>query len=151
VEEHAQVAAAWFAELGLDRAFTGLVRETSRGAEAAAFALLLKLMIRWQGLFVDRDRGKARADFTLLFADHAVREFLGVHTYRESEWFVKERFELLMERLLDAAGICRGAAGDSEEPGSDAALLRKELHTLAAKAAEAGYRVDRFLFLQKMM
>ena len=107
VEEHAPVAAAWFAELGLDRAFAGLVRETSRGAEAAAYALLLKLMIRWQGVFVDRDRKKARADFTLLFADHAVRDFLGVHTYRESEWFVKERFELLMERLLDVARIRR--------------------------------------------
>ncbi|HLO26780.1 MAG TPA: alpha-amylase family glycosyl hydrolase, partial [Geobacteraceae bacterium] len=42
-EEHAPVAAAWFGELGLDRAFAGLVRETPGVAEPGEYALLLKL------------------------------------------------------------------------------------------------------------
>jgi hypothetical protein len=147
VEEHAPVAAAWFGELGIDRAFAELVRETPAGAEAGSFSLLLKLMLRWQELFAGWDGEKAQAAFTLLFADHAARDFLGVHTYRESEWFVKERFELLLARLLDA-GLIQMGLPDAGDP-SAAASLRKELHTLEALAAEAGYREDRFLSLLK--
>jgi glycosidase len=149
VEEHAPVAAAWFGELGIDRTFAELVRETPAGAEAGACSLILKLMLRWQGLFAGWDGEKTRAGFTLLFADHDARDFLGVHTYRESEWFVKERFELLLARLLDVELIQRAVSGAGEL--SAAALLRKELHTLEALAAEAGYRADRFLSLLKMV
>jgi hypothetical protein len=139
--EHAPVAAAWFGELGLDRAFAGLVD----AAEASDHPLLLKLMLRWQDFFTGAKGARDRGGVTLLFADSAVRSFLGVHSYRESEWFVKERFDLLLELLYDAAEIARRATGTGEEPTVEAAARRTELHTLEALAAGAGYRVDRFL------
>jgi glycosidase len=137
--EHAPVAAAWFGELGLDRAFAGL----PGAAESPDHALLLRLLLRWQDFFTG-DGPRDRGNVTLLFADKAVRSFLGVHRYRENEWFVKERFELLLGRLMDVAGIIRFAA-TGEEPTAGSAALRKELHTLEALGAGSSYRVDRFL------
>jgi glycosidase len=137
--EHAPVAAAWFGELGLDRAFAELVG----AAETSDHALLLKLMLRWQDFFTASEGPWHQGGITLLFADSAVRSFLGVHSYRECEWFVKERFELLLESLFCAAEIMQSTA--IEEPTADTGSTRKELHTLEALAAGAGYRVDRFL------
>jgi glycosidase len=144
VEDYAPVAAAWYLELGLDRAFGELARETAQ--EAAERVLLLRLMLRWQGLFAGWQWETAWTRFTLLFADQNVRTFLGVHSYEESEWFVKERFELLLERILAAEEIRLAAATiDDEELRSLLARARKGFHFLVALAAEAGYRVDRFL------
>jgi glycosidase len=139
--EHAPVAAAWFGELGLDRAFAGLVGAVER----AEYPLLLKVMLRWQEFFTGAEKPRVRGDLTLLFADSAVRSFLGVHNYRDCEWFVKERFELLLESLAGVAELMRSAIVRTEESTAEAATFRKELHTLEALAAGAGYRVDRFI------
>jgi len=147
-EEHASVAAAWFGELGFDRAFGALVGETPEREEAAECVLLIKLMVRWQGLFADGDIRKAPAGFLLLFSDRVARDFLGVHTYRESEWFVKERFECLVEHLFEV-GMVRGEVKEGEDAGPRERSLRKEMQMFKALAAEAGYRVDRFITLLK--
>ena len=108
-------------------------------------------MIRWQGLSTERDRAESGPGLVPFFADHAVRDFLGVHLYREIEWFVKERFELLLEHLWYAGGISLAAAATREQPLRSAfAPFRKERVRLEALAAEAGYRTDRFLTLLKM-
>lgn len=148
-DDHALVAAAWFGELGLDRAFAALIGETPDREEAVECALLLKLMLRWQGLFADGEGKKAPERFSSLFADRAARDFLGVHTYRESEWFVKERFELLMERLIDAGMIPLELKGEEADAVQDETIIQKDLQMLKALASEAGYRVDRFISLVK--
>ncbi|HEY6874509.1 MAG TPA: alpha-amylase family glycosyl hydrolase [Geobacteraceae bacterium] len=145
-EDHPPVAAAWFTELGLGRAFGELVRETPQGMETEEAALLLRLMLRWQLLFRGWQRKSAWERLTLLFADQNARAFLGVHTYQESEWFVKERFELLLERLTVAEEVrLGGTTADEDTLRSAVTLLRKELHYLLALADGAGYRVERFL------
>jgi glycosidase len=142
------VAAAWFGQLGLDRAFAELVRGDVPEEEVAELTFLLTLMLRWQGIFADPERNTESAGFTLLFADPAAREFLGVHTYQEIEWFAKERFELLLERLLAVEEVRMAAsAADTETLRPLLAISRKQLHDLKALADEAGYRVDRFLAL----
>ena len=149
--EPALVAAAWYGELGLDRAFAELVRETPQADGAAAYSRLLGIMVRWPGLFTERDRALSRAGLAPFFADNGMREFLGVHIYRESEWFVKERFELLLEHLWYAGGIGLAATATKEQAlRSSLASVRKELERLEALAADAGYRTDRFLTLLKM-
>jgi len=149
VEECPPVSAAWFGELGIEGTFGELLRETGEYAE---YPLLLRLMLRWQGFFEGWERAEAFSRFTLLFADPGVRAFIGMHTYDGHEWFGKERFELLMERLVDAAAMRRAAATlDADELRAQNAQLRKELHYLEALAAAAGYRVDRFLGLVREM
>jgi len=148
---HAVVAAAWYNELGLDRAFAELVRETPQGDAATAYSRLLGVMVRWQGLFTELEGTESRAALAPFFADHAVRDFLGVHVYRESEWFVKERFELLLEHLWYAGGISLAATATNDRALRSAiALFRKELERMETLAAEAGYRTDRFLTLLKL-
>ena len=149
-KDYPPVSAAWFVELGLDRAFRELLLEKEQGEDAAEAALLLKLMLRWQTFFAEWDAKAASARFILLCADPAAREWLGVHTYQEVEWFARERFELLMEQLLSAEELrVAGAATDAETLSSVLALPRKERMHLKAVAAEAGYRLDRFLALLK--
>lgn len=144
------VAAAWFEQLGLDRAFAELARGDVPGEEVAGLTFLLKLVLRWQGFFADLARDGVLAHFTLLFADRTAREFLGVHTYQEIEWFAKERFELFLERLLAVEEVRLAAAADAATLRPLLAMPRKELHELKALADEAGYRVDRFLALLQL-
>jgi glycosidase len=145
------VAAAWFEQLGLDRAFADLARGDVPGEDVVGLTFLLKLLLHWQGFFADPARDAVLAHFTLLFADCTAREFLGVHTYQEIEWFAKERFELFLERLLAVEEVrLAAAAADAATLRPLLALPRKELHDLKALADEAGYRVDRFLALLQL-
>jgi len=146
-EDHAPVAAAWYGELGIDRAFAAAARELTEGEDAGLSSLLLRLLVRWQGVPGGPGGVPDRSALTLLFHDQNVRDFLGVHTYRQAEWFIRERFELLLERLLGCETIRRAASGDGELPGAELTGLRKKVHLLEAQAAEAGYRLDRFLAL----
>jgi glycosidase len=151
-EDYPLVAAHWLTELGLERAFAELVRDAASdgadllpvGAEEAA--LLLKTSIRWQGFFTGWQRNMAATRFTLLFADPGARQFLGCHRYEGREWFVKERFDLLLHHLrIGAALAAAGAGGDRLADVVPA--LRKTVHYFQAVAAEAGYLTDRFLAL----
>jgi glycosidase len=147
-EDTAPVAAAWFAELGCERAFAELLREAVRMEETDELPLLLRTMLRWQGLFAGWERSRAHLRFTLLFADQGARAFLGVHTYQEYEWFAKERFELLLARLAVAEEVRLAATtADGEVLRSALIPLRRELHYLRALAEAAGYRLERFLEL----
>jgi hypothetical protein len=148
VVEHTPVTAAWYSDLGLERAFGELVNETKEGAGGTAYPLLLRLMLRWQDFFAARERQGAAVLMKLLLADQDVCTFLGVHSYEEREWFVKERFELFLEWLLVAEVVRLAAATiDDEELRPLLARIRKDSRFLVALAAEAGYRVDRFLSL----
>lgn len=151
-EDYPLVAASWLTELGLAQAFAEMVREAAGakpyhlGAEDAA--LFLKTILRWQGFFTEWRRGIAATRLTLLFADPGAREFLGCHSYDGREWFVKERFDLLLRHLCVVREFALAAAGTSrEETSGVVAALRREVHHLQAVAAEAGYQTDRLLVI----
>jgi hypothetical protein len=148
VEEHPLVAASWLEELGLERVFSEAVAEASGGEETAhdeGIALLLRPLIRWQRFLAGWQRNAAQDRFTLLFADPGAREYLGVHIYEEHEWFTKERFEMLLKWLFTVEALGQAAAKETEPLINEMAPFRKELHYLLTAAAEAGFRLDRFL------
>uniref|UniRef100_UPI00262B9772 alpha-amylase family glycosyl hydrolase n=1 Tax=Geobacter sp. TaxID=46610 RepID=UPI00262B9772 len=74
-----------------------------------------------------------------LVADRDAARFLGVHRSGGFEWFVKERLEELLAWLVPADLL--------ERPGAEAVRREEVLSTLMAdllaRAAGAGYRVDR--------
>jgi hypothetical protein len=140
-DDSAAVAVAWFGELGLQRAFTDFVRGIAPEAEAGEISLLLKIMLSRQQFFAGWNDADAAERCTLLCADRDVRRFMGVHTYQQQEWFVKERFEFLLEQLWTVNEILSG----SEVSDVQRQLHREELHCLLRAAAGAGYRLDRFL------
>ncbi|HTP64513.1 MAG TPA: alpha-amylase, partial [Geobacteraceae bacterium] len=141
------VAASWFQELGLDRAFRDSLRE---GTEAAGepehgfdAAILLQALIRWQDFLAGWSLETAPECLTSLFADPGVRELLEVHTYDEHEWFNRERFEVLLAHLLMVKSIILAAV--DAPAGDNISSLAKEVHLLSAFADKAGYRLDKFL------
>ncbi len=148
VEEHPLVAASWLGELGLERAFAEAVAEASVGEESGhgeGIALLLRPLIRWQRFLAGWQRNDAQTRFTLLFADPGAREYLGVHTYEEHEWFNRERFETLLCWLLTVEVLDLVVDKEPEQMSNEITPLLKELHYLRTVAAEAGFRLDRFL------
>jgi glycosidase len=149
-KDHHLVAASWFGELGLERAFSELVGETPEDAEASPHgpeevAPLLRSLLRWQFFFAGWERETASTRFTLLFADPGAREFLECHIYAEREWFNRERFEILIMWLFRVEALALAAVKEPEQLVDEIARLRKTLHHLQAVAAAAGYRADRFL------
>jgi hypothetical protein len=152
VEEHSLVAASWLGELGLERAFKEDVAEASRGegsGQGEGIAFLLRPLIRMQRFLARWQLNDAHARFTLLFSDPGVREYLCVHTYEESEWFNRERFETLLEWLLTVEALRLANPKAPEQFSNEIAPLRKEFHHLRMVAAEAGFRLDRFLDMLK--
>jgi hypothetical protein len=148
-EDHHLVAASWFGELGLERAFSELVGETPEDTEAfphgpEEVVPLLRSLLRWQFFFSGWGRETASTRFTLLFADPGAREFLECHIYAEREWFNRERFEILIKWLFTVEVLGLATAKGPEKLVDEIARLRKELHHLQVVAAAAGYRVDRF-------
>jgi hypothetical protein len=149
-EDHHLVAASWFGELGLERAFSELVGETPEGATASPHGPeevvpLLRSLLRWQFFFAGWGRETASTRFTLLFADPGAREFLECHLYAEREWFNRERYEILIKWLFTVEALGLAAAEEPELLVDEIARLRKTIHHLQAVAAAAGYRADRFL------
>lgn len=67
--------------------------------------------------------------------------FMGIHKGGGFEWFIKERFEILLEWLKLTAQLC--AIGNSEKFDETAADNFSRL--LLAAADSSGYRLDRFL------
>ncbi|HEX5773953.1 MAG TPA: hypothetical protein VFY07_06480, partial [Geomobilimonas sp.] len=143
----AATVACWCDELGLLRPFADLFRfaQAAAGApipmdESAAGSLLLTLLRR-QSFFVDREGVAEVERFRKLFADPAAREFLDCHWSGDAEWFVKERFEILLGWLLLTTVVTEGG---------EAAFIPHLVSACQSSyltAARAGYRTDRFLAL----
>jgi hypothetical protein len=76
-----------------------------------------------------------------LIADPDVGRFIGLHTSNGYQWFIQERWELLLAWLEITALVA--AAGDGlPARAAAAATARKRLRKAAA---DAGYRLDRLL------
>ena len=153
-EDHHLVAASWFRELGLERAFGELVGETPEDAEGRPHGPdevvpLLGSLLRWQFFFAGWKRETVSTRFTMLFADPVARGYLECHIHAEHEWFNRERFEMLIKWFSTIEALGLAAAEKPEQLVDESARFRKELHRLHAVASEAGYRVDRFLEMLK--
>jgi glycosidase len=106
---------------------------------------LLEALLRWQEFLVPtaKEREALLADF---LADPAVALVIDRHTSGVHEWFVKERWELLIAWLALAARLAGAGSARTGKPqvarqaGIDAAAA-----DLVARAEAAGYRVDRLL------
>jgi glycosidase len=149
VDGHHLVAASWLEELGLERAFAEGVAEAAAGGEETAngneIALLLRTLLALRGFLAGWERNAAQASFTLLFADPGAREFLKCHTYEGHEWFNRERFETLLRWLLAVEALALAADREPEQLINEIALLREALLHIQEVAAEAGFRLGRFL------
>ncbi len=108
---------------------------------------LFGAMLRWQRFMAltakEQDAGVAG-----LMADLDVAAFIGRHGSGGFEWFVKERWELLvawlsLAALTGEAGAAKGGAVSASRTKS----VRKSAATLVERAVKAGYRLDRFLVL----
>jgi len=129
----------------------GLARplEEELGSEAAAagdqLALLdvpavmalFAVLLRWQRYMGYSAAAQAELLPNLL-ADSDVAGFLGLHSSGGFQWFIKERWELLLE-LLELVSLA-AAAGDGIIPERAGAAAAKQL--LLRAAADSGYRLD---------
>jgi glycosidase len=147
--EEAKTAACWGDELGLARPFAELFRETQASEaapllidETAASSLLLAL-VDLQDLFAGWDPAFKETKCRKLFASAAARTFLHCHKNGGFEWFIKERFEVLIEWLQVIARIRLEASAEAPQQKMASIMEPAAAREMLAKAAEvAGYRID---------
>jgi len=108
---------------------------------------LFAALLRWQGaLVIAPELGESQ--LAELLSDNDVATFIGRHESGGYEWFVKERWDLLVCWLyLAALSVLAGTAKNGTVTATRRKALLKSASTLAGRAATAGYRVDRFLRL----
>lgn len=130
-------------QAGLDRALLEFMRDVASHLECVAepepqaVGLLIEILSRWYGTCADWS-GKAESEsLAELFSDPLVREFLLVNTHGGTEWFNRERFELLAGWLGIAALIQCAPQELEREAEKEAGIVMK----LCEAAQKAGYRV----------
>jgi hypothetical protein len=85
--------------------------------------------------------GKQAALLKQFLSDKDVTEFIGLHKADGVEWFIKERFEILLLWLEFTAQLSAVGASEKYETSAAAPLVKR----LLAAAAHSGYRLDLFL------
>ncbi len=113
--------------------------------DVPSLMLLLSAMLHWQELLA-LTQDEQEDWMQDLLSDRAVAAFIGRHTSGGFEWFVKERWELLVQSLTLAALMNEAGASKSGKV-SPARLkaLRNAEKSLIERAAAAGYQVGLFL------
>jgi hypothetical protein len=137
---------AWVTDFGLDRASIDLLRAAGVPTPSAPWsteelAALVTVLLAGPGVLGGgpEPAGERRAR---LMAEPQVREFLLVHVSGGTEWFNRERWELLLLGLFLAevvAAALEGAAG--EELRAVLTAAHRRMGELVAAAASDGYRV----------
>ena len=113
----------------------------------ATFASLFAVLVRCQGVLSSAPTGR-EPQLAELLSDNDVATFIGRHESGGYEWFVKERWELLVSWLhFTALAMEAGTARGGTVSAARQKALQKYAATLSERAATAGYRVDRFLRL----
>ena len=102
---------------------------------------LFRLLLRWQEYLLPAG-GSPRERLAELLADRDVAGFIGRHWSGSHEWFIKERWELLVQWLGLAARVLAVAPPNEEEPLAGRQLRAQELLLAAETAA---YRIDLLL------
>ncbi|NVN99578.1 MAG: alpha-amylase [Geobacteraceae bacterium] len=102
--------------------------------DVASVMALFKAILSFNGC-------KSASDLRLqeLFSDKNVAFFIGLHESGGFKWFVKERWELLVD-WLDFAGRISGQIDESAQSQS-----ARHAIILKSAAKSSGYRLDRFL------
>jgi hypothetical protein len=101
---------------------------------------LFRIMLRPVNFFSAplNGRRESLADF---FKGRDVATFIGLHEGEGHEWFIKERFEIMLQWLVFAARLT--AVGNNLNFDKQEADRFTELLTVTAESS--GYRLDRFL------
>jgi hypothetical protein len=106
---------------------------------------LFKAVLHWQELLALPLKDQEEW-FEDLLSDRNVAKFICRHSSRTHEWFVKERWELLVEWLALTALVNEaGAAKSGKVPVARRKSVRKAAEALVKRGEVAGYRVDLFL------
>jgi glycosidase len=115
--------------------------------DVPSLVALCAALLRWQGaLVIAPEPGENQ--LAELLSDSDVATFINRHESGGYEWFVKERWDLLVSWLyLAALTAVAGTAKNGTVTATRRNALLKSASTLAGRAATAGYRVDRFLRL----
>ena len=109
--------------------------DTLAGLEVAVVMDLFRAILRWQEFFLSAGKGVQQ-----LFSDPLIARFIRLHKSGGFDWFVKERFEILLDWLELAAVVL-----SEREVGKTAADIAAAKKVLLADARSAGYRLDRML------
>jgi glycosidase len=113
--------------------------------EVKNLSLLLQIMLRWQGflLLSVAEQAGARMD---LVNDRQVALFIGRHESGNAEWFIQERWELLLAWLVLTASVLGASAGETVTTArTRAKTIDQVAATLRDRAARAGYCIARFI------
>lgn len=108
------------------------------GLEVPSVMALFRLLLRWQG-FLPRFGDTPHEALADLLADRDVALFIGRHWSGCHEWFVKERWEIMVQWLRLTAEVLAGSSVPSTEGTVPAAAA------LLSEAETAGYRLDLLL------
>jgi hypothetical protein len=108
--------------------------------DVPAVMALFAVLLHWQRFMGLSPLAQAEL-LPEFFSDRDVARFIGLHPSGGFQWFVKERWQLLLEWLELAAAVL--AAGDGLLPDTVKAAAAKK--TLCETAAAAGYRLDLLL------
>jgi len=114
------------------------------GLDVPSLMALCRVLLRHQEFLLCYGE-TPRQCLTELLADRDVSAFIGRHWSGCHEWFIKERWEMLVQWLGLAAGVLAASAlvrGGEALPSAD---LAGECARLRAEAETAAYRVDLLL------
>ncbi len=108
--------------------------------DVPAVMTLFSLLLRWQR-FMGNTAAKQRETLPLLLADKDAACFIGLHRSGGYQWFIKERWELLL-KWFEVTALAAAAGDGLLSKANGAAAARKRL---LQAAADAGYRLDLLL------
>ncbi|HZV82227.1 MAG TPA: alpha-amylase family glycosyl hydrolase [Geobacteraceae bacterium] len=114
------------------------------GLDVPVVMALFRLLLRHQE-FLLRYGDTPRQSLTELLADRDVSAFIGRHWSGCHEWFIKERWEILVQWLRLTAMVLAATAVVREGEEPPAADLAVECEQLLAEAETAAYRIDLLL------
>jgi hypothetical protein len=105
---------------------------------------LFRLLLRWQEFFLP-GAGDRRERLARLLADRDVALFIGRHWSGSHEWFIKERWEILVQWLRLAAGLLADTAPGTTEDRLPVTAVTPRADELLLAAETAAYRIDLLL------
>ena len=107
--------------------------------DVASVMALFRILLKWER-FIPLSHEKLSELLPQLLEDRDVSIFIGLHHSGRHTWFVKERWEVMLEWLEFVAEVSSaGKPGKAETAGNEVRRF------LVQAGKEAGYRVDRLL------
>lgn len=130
----------WLLPKVIQEAFTNYLEN---GHEAYFDSKLIIILISHADLLNSKDTPSLTESIREVFIDPIGREYLQIHSYNDTLYLNKDRFERMLELLVLTAKQTQKAKLDSANIRSD--LVRNNANLLCASAESAGYQVDRII------